>query len=186
MLEVELTSELLITGNVGMQDKKKSIDLFYEKWESSYPDQEKDTNRFQKTMNMISETFTGDELVTSKFRRPPLFYTLYCVVFHHMFGLPKIQRSTPRKRLTRDRQDGLKEAVVLLSEKIDESKDPMWRYLRNSRISSRPAPARRITSTRGRSGSIVCLIKHSDFRCQDACHGLIVRCLTRLKRRSQS
>lgn len=124
MLEVELTSELLIAGHVGMQDKKKSIDSFYDTWESSYPDQRKDRRRFQETMNVISETFTGNELATSKFQRPSLFYTLYCVVFHHMFELPKIQRSTPRKRLTRDQREGLREAVVLLSDKIDESKDP--------------------------------------------------------------
>jgi hypothetical protein len=33
MLEVELTSELLIALNSGMQDKKKSIDTFYAQWE---------------------------------------------------------------------------------------------------------------------------------------------------------
>ena len=124
MLEVELTSEMLIAGAVGMQDKKNSIDSFYETWESSYPNQEKYRKRFQAAMNVISETFIGDELATSSFRRPPLFYTLYCVVFHHMFGLPKIQRATPQARLTRNRREGLREAVVLLSDKIDESKDP--------------------------------------------------------------
>jgi hypothetical protein len=108
MLEVELTSELLIAGNEGMQDKKKSINSFYEKWESSYPDREKDEKRFKETMNIISETFTDDELMVSEFRRPPLFYSLYCVVFHHMFGLPSTQRATPRKRLTVDQREGLK------------------------------------------------------------------------------
>src|SRR5260370_35945716 len=86
MLEVELTSELLIAGNAGMQDKKKSVDTFYEKWEGEYPDQERDAKRLRDTFGMISETFPEDELVNSEFRRPPLFYTLYCVVFHHMFG----------------------------------------------------------------------------------------------------
>jgi hypothetical protein len=124
MLEVELTSELLIAGREGMQDKKKTIDSFYEKWESSYPDQERDEKRFKETLNTISETFTNDELVNSDFRRAPLFYTLYCVVFHNMFGLPGIQRATPRKRLTADQRDGLREAVSFLSDKIAQSKDP--------------------------------------------------------------
>ena len=124
MLEVELTSELLIAGHKGMQDKKKSIDTFYRDWETDYPDHERDEKRFAETMNSISETFTGDELKDSDFSRPPLFYTLFCVVFHHMFGLPGIRRHSPHKHLTRDQRMNLKAAVVFLSEKIEESKDP--------------------------------------------------------------
>jgi hypothetical protein len=124
MLEVELTSELLIAGHIGMQDKKTSVNTFYEDWETAYPDQARDEQRFMETMNAISETFANDELKDSDFRRPPLFYTLYCVVFHHLFGLPGIQRATPRKKLTVDHRDGLRDAVTFLSEKITEAKDP--------------------------------------------------------------
>jgi hypothetical protein len=124
MLEVELVSELLIAGNAGMQDKKKSIDDFYEGWESSYPEQVRDEKRFNEVMSTLSETFADEALAESDFRRPPLFYSLYCVVFHHLFGLPGIQRATPKKRLTADQRDALKQAVVLLSEKIVQAKDP--------------------------------------------------------------
>jgi hypothetical protein len=124
MLEVELTSELLIAGHVGMQDKKKTINKYYEEWETAYPDEDKDKKRFIETMSAISETFNLEGLAASQFRRPPLFYSLYCAVFHHVFGLPDFQRATPRKKLTTDERDGLKEAVALLSEKILESKDP--------------------------------------------------------------
>ena len=123
MLEVELTSELLIAGHDGMQDKKVSLNTFYEKWEDSYPEQDVDTKRFAETMNTISETFPKDELRTTNFRRGPLFYTLYCVVYHRLFGIPGIQRSTPRKRLTADQRDDLRDAVTRLSDKITESKD---------------------------------------------------------------
>ena len=124
MLEVELTSELLIAGNSGMQDKKKSIDDFYDKWETEYPQQTRDDKRFRETMGEISETFTDEMLASSDFHRPPLFYTLYCVVFHHLFALPGIQKTSPRKRLTMDQRDSLKEAVIALSEKISQSKEP--------------------------------------------------------------
>lgn len=124
MLEVELTSELLIAGHSGMQDKKKSIDNFYDDWEQEYPNQDKDDKRFRETMNVVSETFPKDGLADSDFRRPPLFYTLYCVLFHHMFGLPDVQRVSPRKRLTAVERDGLREAVGGLSERIARSKDP--------------------------------------------------------------
>jgi hypothetical protein len=124
MLEVELVSELLIAGNEGMQDKKKSIDDFYDKWETSYPDQARDDKRFNEVMSAIAETFTDDALAESDFHRPPLFYSLYCAVFHHLFGLPGIQRATPKKKLTADQRDDLRQAVVLLSEKIVQSKSP--------------------------------------------------------------
>jgi uncharacterized protein with ParB-like and HNH nuclease domain len=41
MLEVEAVSELLIAGNSGMQDKKKSIDDFYERWGNFIPGKSK-------------------------------------------------------------------------------------------------------------------------------------------------
>jgi hypothetical protein len=124
MLEVELTSELLIAGHVGMQDKKKSINRYYDDWETVYPDEDRDKKRFIETMNTISETFTHEELAASEFPRPPLFYSLYCAVFHQVFGLPDFQRTTPRKKLSTDQREGLKEAVAVLSEKISDSKDP--------------------------------------------------------------
>lgn len=124
MLEVELSSELLIAGSEGMQDKKTSIDFFYEKWEKEYLHSARDADRFKEVMNTISEAFPEDELRTTQFRRSPLFYTLYCVVFHHIFGLPSIQRATPRKHLTSVQRDDLRDAAALLSEKINESKDP--------------------------------------------------------------
>jgi hypothetical protein len=124
MLEVELTSELLIAGNSGMQDKKSTIDDFYDKWELSYPDEQRDQTRFADTLSAISDTFTDKDLGTSAFRRPPLFYTLYCAVYHHIFGMPGVQRSTPKKHLTADTRESLREAVINLSDVITQSKEP--------------------------------------------------------------
>jgi hypothetical protein len=124
MLEVELTSELLIAGVKGMQDKKSSIDTCYSEWEEAYPTQDRDEKRFEETMAALSETFTGDVLRESAFRRPPLFYTLYCVVYHHLFGLPEITRVSPKKKLVADERESLREAVENLSEKILDAKDP--------------------------------------------------------------
>jgi hypothetical protein len=126
MLEVELTSELLIAGHSGMQDKKNSIDAYYGDWEDSYPNQARDKKRFIETMGTISEAFSADSLAIGEFRRPPLFYTLYCVVFHHMFCLPEVERSAPRKRLTVDQRESLRDAVGRLSDLIYQSKDPAF------------------------------------------------------------
>jgi hypothetical protein len=139
MLEVELTSELLIAGTVGMQDKKGTIDDFYEEWENKYPTQARDEKRFVDTITAISESFRSeifdpnsdeesvdDALQESAFRRPPLFYSLYCTVYHHLFGLPGIKRPSPKKKLTPDDRDSLRQAVIRLSDIVVQSKDPTF------------------------------------------------------------
>lgn len=124
MLEVQLTSELLIAGNNGMQDKKASIDTFYQRYEDAYADRERDTKRFRETMQAISETFHGaSTLNNTAFHRPPLFYTLYCVVYHYQYGLPGSQRLSPKKRLTSDARESLRDAVENLSNTLLESKN---------------------------------------------------------------
>lgn len=115
MLEVELTSELLIAGIAGMQDKKNVIDDYYSTREDTYPTKATDERNFQDVMEEIAETFSSAGLNETAFRRPPLFYTLYCVVFHRRFGLQGIQRATPKKKLTLSERDGLREAVEKLS-----------------------------------------------------------------------
>jgi hypothetical protein len=122
MLEVELTSELVIAGILGMQDKKKVIDAVYNTFEDTYPTQDRDERHFRDVMATISETFNGD-LAESAFHRPPLFYTLFCVVYHHMFGLPTTQRSSPKRRVSPEQRDGLREAVEKLSHLITAKKE---------------------------------------------------------------
>lgn len=123
MLEVELTSELLISMNAGMQDKKKIINNFYREWEDVYPTQETDIKWFNDTIGELKTTFLNDGLEQSEFRRPPMFYTLFCVVFHRLFGLPGVQRLSPRKKFTMADRDGLRDAVARLSDVICSSKD---------------------------------------------------------------
>jgi len=124
MLEAELVSELLIATKVGMQDKKNSISTYYKQWEESYPDQASDEKKFLETMRTISETFGLSGLTETEFRRPPMFYTLFCVVFHYLYGLPEIARTSPKRKFTADQRESLKEAVHDLSEVLGQSKDP--------------------------------------------------------------
>jgi hypothetical protein len=124
MSEAELVSELLIATKDGMQDKKNTIDGFYEKWEDSYPDQTADEKKFSETMLAISETFGISDLAETEFRRPPMFYTLFCVVYHYLYGLPGITRISPKRKITLDQRESLKEAIINLSDILGQSKDP--------------------------------------------------------------
>jgi hypothetical protein len=122
MLEVELTSELLIAGVDGMQDKKKSIDKFYGDFEVKFPKQSTFEKQFRTTMDTIADTFDGD-LGTTYFRRSPLFYSLYCVTYHFIFRLSGVQQASPGRQLKAADKSALRDAVVRLSEVLIQDKE---------------------------------------------------------------
>lgn len=97
MMEVELTSELTIAMLDGLQDKKKSIRKFYKDFDDNFPAAEKVVREFQATVDKIAEVFEGS-LVQSAFSRRSLFYTLFCVLYDALHGLPKSPSNPQGKR----------------------------------------------------------------------------------------
>lgn len=122
MLEVELTSELMIAEMSGLQDKKKSIDSFYEKYDERFPNQRGIESRFSLTLNRIEEAI-GDILNDSEFVRAPLFYSLFCAVFHKIYGLPGITPPNRRRSFSMADRGGLSAAVAKLSQLISDAKE---------------------------------------------------------------
>jgi len=122
MLEVELTSELMIAELDGIQDKKGSIDKFYANKDLNFPEQPRVEDAFRQTIDSISESLR-DTLARSEFRRVPLFYSLFSVVYHRQFGLPKLNLDTPRKRLRGAEQGRLLNTVTLLSDVLQSARE---------------------------------------------------------------
>jgi len=118
MQEVEFVSEILIAFLAGMQDKKKSIDTFYSNYDEVFQPQDQMQKRFREAVDEISES-CGDQLKETSFRRVPLLYSLFCVVYHRRHGLPGINSPTPKKALSRDERLSLREAIDSLSEKVE-------------------------------------------------------------------
>lgn len=125
MLEVQLTSELLIAGLAGMQDKKKSINHFYEKFDQRYSSESRDERRFQNVMSTIVGTI-GADLSNTEFARQPLFYSLYCATYHRMYGLPGVRRISPKTALKASDRAGLKKAILKLSGIVANARDPAY------------------------------------------------------------
>ena len=117
MLEVELTSELLIAQIDGMQDKKKSINNFYEMFDEKFDDRSLHDRRFRAVIDVVSESFSNT-LSDTEFSRAPLFYSLYCAIYHRQYGLRGVQLGTPKRQLTQAERLSLTEAVHRLSEPI--------------------------------------------------------------------
>lgn len=116
MLEVEFTSELLIAELDGMQDKKKSIDRFYADYDQGFPQRKKMMDRFHSTMATLADV-AGDVLRDMEFRRPPLLYSLFCSLYHRLFGLPSC--SLPRSRSARITRSAVRNAAGAVHELSD-------------------------------------------------------------------
>jgi len=122
MLEVELTSELMIAEIAGQQDKKKTIDQYYADKDDKFPEKSKVESRFRTIIDAINVSI-GDNLGANEFRRPPLFYTLFCVIYHKLYGLHLETMSTNKKGvLSKKDAQCLNEAVLRLSDKIVSAK----------------------------------------------------------------
>lgn len=118
MLEVETTSEIMVAMLAGQQNKKNTIDQFYAENDETFAQRQTIIDHFRKVIDTITDTL-GDDLPETEFRRVPFFYSLSCVVAHRLFGIPKETLPSPRKRrLTKDEQNSLKDAVIYFSDKI--------------------------------------------------------------------
>lgn len=85
MKEAELTSELLVAMAAGLQDKKGSLDKFYEKWEDRFPYKQKSVQRFQDVIDLVDQHL-GAALPESHFRRSVLFYSLFLALYEVRYG----------------------------------------------------------------------------------------------------
>lgn len=144
MREAELVSELLVLQMDGVQDKKKSLDVFYEELDEDWgevPLQWKtgrtpsarrqpaefltaaeSAARFRATMSEIDDS-VGDVLADGPLSRPALFYTLFGVVYHISFGLPR-QSDLPFRRVGMGAQisRALERTAVELAEAFSATK----------------------------------------------------------------
>ena len=117
MHEVELTSELIIALMSGLQDKKKSVDTFYEKFDQEFPMRSQVESRFRRVIDEIGDAF-GD-LSDTQFRRTPLFYSLFLAIAHQLFGVPGIELERRQsERLNMGERERLRDAVRTLDDVI--------------------------------------------------------------------
>ncbi len=115
MLEVELTSELMILQIDGLQDKKTSINPFYSEYDEDFPASKTVAKRFRATIDTINDAL-GEGLPQSAFHRSPLFYTLFAAVYHRVYGVPKLRLATLKRRLSEQERRSLAQATMNLSE----------------------------------------------------------------------
>jgi len=102
MAEAEAVSECILLIIHGIVAKRqKDISGYYERYDDAVPKQGVVTARFEEVIQAIERTL-GEALPKSRFRRPALFYSLFSVVYDHMYGLKSPLVRTRASRLPAD------------------------------------------------------------------------------------
>lgn len=78
MEDVEYVSELFIGLIAGPQDKKKTLDDYYENLDGSMPDKSQQVEKFQDTLALIQKTLSVEEI--KKWAGKSDFYTLFLAI----------------------------------------------------------------------------------------------------------
>jgi len=89
MAEAELVSELFIAMMDGTKGRK-AIDAYYKKYDDEFKERTQLTRNFRKTLDVIG-AFSEGNIANTPFKSPVLFYSLFCSVYHQLYGLPKLQ-----------------------------------------------------------------------------------------------
>jgi Protein of unknown function DUF262 len=124
MGEADLATELLVAMLKGVTDKRSVIEPTYKEFDDEFPGERKAVKQFRETIDMIEDLF-GPMLEDTQFRRRPLFYSLFCVIYDRLFGLPGSAasqgpiRSSKRKLLQRH--------LIHLSDEV-ETDEPTRKY----------------------------------------------------------
>jgi len=86
MLEAELTSELITAMLAGIQSRKV-VENYYRQYDDEFDEKPVVVKNFKSCMDLIGE-ITENRLRVSNFSSAHLFYSLYCMIYDLLYGLP--------------------------------------------------------------------------------------------------
>lgn len=104
MADAELAGELLAVLADGIQDATRLKTRFRD-WDDTFPARATHEQNFRKVMDCIGAIFDNG-LAQHEFRRPVLFYSLFCSIAHMQYGVPRmrpIRARIPPSRYSRVR-----------------------------------------------------------------------------------
>lgn len=135
MGEAELTSELVVAMLDGLQDGKKSLRVSYKRYEDDFPHKKKAESRFKAVIDEIQVTLK-EGLHKTAFSRKAMFYSLFCVIYDILYGLPNspTNRTQETYRITPATRVRVSKALLRLSRSFNK-KDSGVADLRQAAIS---------------------------------------------------
>lgn len=126
MAEAELSSELLVGLIAGLQDKKKSLNKYYEQYEDVFPNQRAIELQFERTLSWLDEQ-VGSYLAKTAFSRRTLFYSLFMATSDALFGIPKGHGPlsiVARKPLSKAQGNELRRRLTEITDGLRAAKPP--------------------------------------------------------------
>ena len=121
MEEAEAVSEYLLIILHGITGKKQEvISKYYREYDSGLPHADVLQQRFRTTLEGI-DSAAGEILRKTSFSRPALFYSLFGVIYDHMYGIGSpLTKGAPKAKLP----SSLAEDLVKVSTRIRGKKLP--------------------------------------------------------------
>jgi uncharacterized protein with ParB-like and HNH nuclease domain len=130
MGEAELASDLLVVGLDGIQSNKQ-VEKYYKLYESEDCDIDPYYEKARRAVDMISQIYPAEEIKATNFRRIHVYYSLFCAIYHSMFGVPNFNGV---KNTKIENQVGrIRVALDDFSAKYDNESDELTRFIDASR-----------------------------------------------------
>jgi hypothetical protein len=117
MLEAELASDLLVSLVEGVQTNK-NVEQFYRNYEEEFDNIDEMEERFDAIMSFVGAIYPAADLATTNWARVHLFYTLFTVIGHSMYGLGGLQKA-PRPDITAKNVKQVRVVLDDISSKYD-------------------------------------------------------------------
>ena len=117
MVEAELTSDLLVALYDGIQTNK-NLEIHYRRNEDAFDKVDIIEERFDDIMSHINAVYKPEELAPTNWSRVHLFYTLFTVFGHALYGIPELT-DTPRPKIDKNNIGNMRIKLDDISEKYD-------------------------------------------------------------------
>ena len=117
MIDIEYVSELAVSFLHGLQNKKESLDRWYEAYENEFPDRRRMERAFTSTLLEVISIFPA--IIKTRWRKKSDFYTLFLLMAEHFQNFP----------LTSNKRQKLEKALTKFGSEVDT-------YLRDPGASS--------------------------------------------------
>lgn len=126
MAEAELASELMIALLDGLQDKKSSVESFYQEFEERFSEERSVRSKFERVITWLQEN-AGAAIKGTAFKRRPLFYSLFTATADAILGIPEGMgpvEGFSKGRVPEDQREHLAASLARISTGIRKDEPP--------------------------------------------------------------
>jgi hypothetical protein len=142
MAEAEMVSDILVAMIDGPKTRK-ALGSYYDDYDNKLPRKRMLMKRFADIIDLIG-AMLGEWLPSSNFRRPHVFYSLFCALYHFQYSMPSID--VRRRRIVKADYGKASEALVEINKiwriSEDSLNDEQRRFLTGTRRATTDGPVR--------------------------------------------